>query len=249
MNWSNLNGQHRVYACCGFQYIDLLALIEHFEDAHVVVYEHDFGKNALSAYNKHLNPILNQSVRSVDSSLAGALGLLTGSSDMGTGASAGAGAGAGAGVGHVNQILDHTMRSVDSSLAGALGLPMDSSDIGVGARVGAREGAHVGVHIGAGAGASASAGTGVQVQVCAGAVVDVDVGAVVCAGAAAARKTGAPESKTKHMTSSTAPGETDGVSDHAMTLLRLNLPFRCPRLNCIKTYKNMNGLKYHMTNG
>lgn len=51
-------------------------------------------------------------------------------------------------------------------------------------------------------------------------------------------------------TAPSTPAPTPATSNHpAPTSLLLSKPFRCPKPNCNKSYKQANGLKYHMTHG
>ncbi|KAJ3481758.1 hypothetical protein NLI96_g7436 [Meripilus lineatus] len=64
---------------------------------------------------------------------------------------------------------------------------------------------------------------------------------------AAAASSSAPASPTQAQGSQTARASTT-LSRPATSLL-LSKPFKCPKPNCNKSYKQANGLKYHMTHG
>ena len=41
----------------------------------------------------------------------------------------------------------------------------------------------------------------------------------------------------------------DGIASANLILLGLSKPYKCPKPGCMKSYKQANGLKYHMTHG
>jgi transcription factor SFP1 len=68
--------------------------------------------------------------------------------------------------------------------------------------------------------------------------------------------TTAPGSSTNPASSSAGKGDPSSATPRASTTLSrpassllLSKPFRCPKPNCNKSYKQANGLKYHMTHG